>query len=273
LLVTNTPILDGGAGVAALASALGGGSIKNSTSLLTHYHDRSERRRHNEILLPRGTDGPLRTLYGTVWSTTSAGQVPGTSIADSAYGHEALPLHTDMTYHRDPPGLQIFTMIQPSSDSGSGGGASIFGDGFAVADRLRRTHPEAFDMLANTVRRYRCVDYATGWHLEASGPVITVVDHNTNNRGRGNNVGEIVMIRHNDLDRLPDLPPPRSSTSSHDSDDFYTKLQEAHRAWDEILADDDVRLVIRLQPRDAIVVANQVRNAPICIYIYISIRS
>lgn len=234
LLVTNTPIYDGGAGVAALASAFGGGSVKNKTSLLTNYWSGG----HNEIMLPRGTDGPLRTLYGTIWTTTSSGQVKGASIADSAYGHEALPLHTDLTYHRDPPGLQIFTMVQPAQP----GGESIFGDGFAVADRLRRTNPEAFATLAGTVRRYRCIDYATGWHLEGSGPVITV----DNNR--------VVMIRHNDLDRLPSLPPLDVVNVA----DFYSKQQAAHLAWDKMLAEDETQLVIRLQAGDTIVVANQV---------------
>jgi Taurine catabolism dioxygenase TauD, TfdA family len=149
-----------------------------------------------------------------------------------------LPLHTDMTYHRDPPGLQIFTMAQPAIS----GGESVFGDGFAVAERLRCTNPEAFDVLSTTVRRYRCIDCATGWHLEASGPVISDVN------------GEVVMIRHNDLDRLPDLPP----ADCGDADGFYAKLQAAHLAWDQILAEDDMRLVVRLQPGDTIVVANQV---------------
>lgn len=235
MIVTNTPIHDGGAGVAVLASSLGGGSIKNSTSLWTNYWKGG----HNEIVLPRGTDGPMRTLYGTIWSTTSSGQAAGSSVADSAYGHEGLPLHTDMTYHRDPPGLQIFTMVQPAIS----GGESVFGDGFASAERLRRANPEAFAVLSTVNRRYRCVDHATGWHLEASGPVIT------------DNNGEVVMIRHNDLDRLPDLPP---AECRDDVDSFYAKVHAAHLAWDQILAEDNMRLVIGLQPGDTIVVANQV---------------
>jgi alpha-ketoglutarate-dependent taurine dioxygenase len=99
-------------------------------------------------------------LYGTVWSTTSGGQPEGTSIADSAYGIEGLPLHTDMTYHRDPPGLQIFTMVQPAGD---GGGESIFCDGFAAADRLRKINPEAFVTLSETSRRYRGRERINTW--------------------------------------------------------------------------------------------------------------
>jgi Taurine catabolism dioxygenase TauD, TfdA family len=132
LLITDTPTDDNGAGVAALAAALGGGSVKNANSLLSHYAGHSA-----VTTLPDATDGPLRTLYGKVWSTSTARQKA--SVADSAYGHEALPLHTDMTYLRDPPGLQIFTMVHPSPT----GGASLCCDGFAAAERLQHRHPVA----------------------------------------------------------------------------------------------------------------------------------
>ena len=57
-----------------------------------------------------------------------------------------------MTYHRDPPGLQIFTMVQPAIE----GGESVFVDGFAVAEELQSTDPaDAFHVLSNTVRRCR----------------------------------------------------------------------------------------------------------------------
>jgi len=255
LLVTHTPIHDRGAGVAALAAALGGGAIKNDTSLWTRYNNNNNQQRqsngrasHGDGDSGNGTDGPLRTLYGTVWSTTTAGQAAGASVADSAYGHDALPLHTDMTYHRDPPGLQIFTMVQPAA---KGGGESVFGDGWAVAEELRRVHPDAFDTLSQTVRRYRCVDRETGWHLEASGPVLQV-DHNRN---------KVVMVRHNDLDRLPDLPPPSATTAETGVDEFYQRLEEAHAAWDELLARDETRLKIALRPGDTMVVANQVSRS------------
>lgn len=241
VLVTSTPTEDGGAGIAALAAALGGGSVKdgNPTSLLSHFRNNSNT---SIIQLPHGTDGPLRTLYGTVWSTSSSGQVDGASVADSAYGQEALPLHTDMTYQQDPPGLQIFTMVQPATR----GGESLFGDGFAVAEHLRRVNPTAFATLSNTVRRFRCIDPTTGWHLEAHGPVIKVRN------------GQIVGIRHNDLDRLPDLPPSNCGNAATQSiRDFYESLLDAHHAWDELLSMDKFRLKMALQPGDTMVVANQ----------------
>ena len=235
LFVSDTPVNDGGFGIAAMGAALSGGHNKTEkTSLLPNYL-----RGHPELVLPVGTDGPMRTLYGTVWSTTSSGQAEGASVADSAYRSGGLPLHTDMSYSRDPPGLQIFTMVQPAVT----GGESVFGDGFAVAHALQQEHPDAFVTLATTERTYRCVDQETGWHLEAKAPVIQT-----------NGNGQIVAIRHNDLDRLPDLPP----HDCQDVDEFYQKLASAHEALDEILARDSTRLVMSLGPGDTVIVANQV---------------
>ena len=249
LLVTDTPIADNGAGIAALGASLGGGRNKQltATSVLANY-----RKGGSEIMLPQGTDGPLRTLYGTVWSTSSSGQAEGASVADSAYTSNALPLHTDMTYQRDPPGLQIFTMVQPARE----GGESVFADGFAVAERLRSRDPESFRILSSTIRTYRCIDRSMGWHLEASGPVIKAEQ------------GRITSIRHNDLDRLPDLPPKEASTPD-EIDRFYADLRRAHAAWDRLLCEDEFRLKVQLKPGETMVVANQVGfQGCVCFFIF-----
>jgi hypothetical protein len=240
-LITDTPIDDGGAGIAALASAVSGSSKKNlaSASLLERY-----RHGGTEIVLPNGTDGPLRTLYGSVWFTSSEVQGEGTSTADSAYGQGSLPLHTDLTYMLSPPGLQIFTMITPADI----GGDSVYADGFAAAELLRTEDPRAFNMLASTVRRYQCIDEEIGWYLEASGPVIET------------RRGVVCGIRHNDLDRLPDLPSPCDAL--FDNDSFYEELAIAHASWDNILGRDSTRLVVKLRPGDTVVLANQVSRFP-----------
>ena len=237
LLITDTPIDDGGAGIAALASSVSGSSKKNiaSASLLERY-----RQGGTEIVLPDGTDGPLRTLYGSVWFTNSEVQGEGTSTADSAYGQGSLPLHTDLTYMLSPPGVQVFTMVKPADI----GGESVYADGFAAAELLRAEHPRSFNMLASTVRRYQCIDKETGWYLEASGPVIET------------RRGVVCGIRHNDLDRLPDLPPP--ADGQVDNDSFYEELAVAHAKWDNILGRDSTRLVMKLRPGDTVLVANQV---------------
>jgi alpha-ketoglutarate-dependent taurine dioxygenase len=144
-----------------------------------------------------------------------------------------------MTYMLSPPGLQIFTMIQPSEQ----GGESVYADGFAAAETLRNEDADAFCTLSTTVRKYHCIDKATGWHLEAAGPVIELRN------------GAVIRIRHNDLDRLPDLPPYSETDDGHE---IYEKLAHAHTKWDEILGRESTRLLMKLEKGDTVVVANQV---------------
>jgi alpha-ketoglutarate-dependent taurine dioxygenase len=251
--------------IAALASALSGGTVKTTnSSLLPRYHQRSAIScPTTSHILDNTTDGPLRTLYGVVW-TTEASSTHGTSTADSSYGHDALPLHTDMTYIGSPPGLQIFTMIQPASV----GGESVFCDGLAVAETLRQEQETAFDILCRTQRTYRCIDDELGWHLEASGPVIYAEDKwesyplgsSLEKREDSDRWGEILGIRHNDLDRLPDRLPRfmMNRPMSHPSiNDFYHQLELAHHALDDILNRDEFRLVVKLKPGETMVVLNQ----------------
>jgi hypothetical protein len=48
----------------------------------------------------------LPTFYGEIWSTrAAAGQTDG--VRDTAYSSTAIRPHTDGTYFRDPPGLQV----------------------------------------------------------------------------------------------------------------------------------------------------------------------
>ena len=229
---------------------------------------------------------PQQTLYGAgVWSTSSLSSFENdsstsssscsSSTADSAYGNTALPLHTDMTYMTNPPGVQIFLMVQPATSATTGCGTtinnnplpstgqSIFLDGFAAARQLRLEHPNYYQLLTTTPRRYRCIDDSSNvnkmWHLEASGPIIETIPRSSSCSG----AALVKSIRHNDLDRLPDLPPYSSTTAATTTttttattDEFYHQLKVAHEAWDDILRRDSMRLVLNLQPGDCILVAN-----------------
>lgn len=266
LLVPSTPTQDGGAGVSALASALSGSAYKKSANASSFVNYRTCRHGQNNFTssseyLPSAMEGPFRTLYGVIWSTHSANMPEGVSLADSSYGNGALPLHTDMTYYRDPPGLQIFTMVSPASM----GGESIFADGLAVAERMRSDYPEEFDVLCRTSRRYRSIDTGTGWHLEANGPIFKAMDRNQNCADPSKwkvgveRWGAVVGVRHNDLDRLPDLPPSHvmEDGNRHDEKDYYSQLKNAHNVLNRLLASDEFRLEVALKPGETVVVANQ----------------
>lgn len=260
LVVTSTPINDDGAGIAALASALSGPARKSETTLLTHYTEIDKKTDSpRKAILENGTDGPQKTMFGNIWSTHSSQMAVGTSTADTAYGTEALPLHTDCGYYRDPPGLQIFTMCNPAES----GGESVFSDGLALAEYMRNHHKREFDTLCRTVRRYRSIDKEMGWHLEGSGPIIKAVDRfegysstcsTTNHHARW---GAVLGIRHNDLDRLPDLPPQNIIDDEKSVNDFYDDLAQAHKVWDMLLGKDEFRLVMKVKSGETVVVANQ----------------
>jgi len=262
LLVTSTPISDDGAGIAALASALSGPAYKSETTLLAHYTEADDAAVPRRTILENGTDGPQKTLYGNIWSTHSSQMAVGTSTADTAYGTDALPLHTDMGYYRDPPGLQIFTMCSPADE----GGESIFSDGLAVAEYMRKHHEREFDVLCRTVRRYRSIDEEMGWHLEGSGPVFKAVDRFEGNPAAFSTMnhearwGPVLGVRHNDLDRLPDLPPPNMIGDEKSVNDFYDDLAQAHKILDMLLSKDEFRLVMKVKSGETVVVANQVRG-------------
>ena len=49
------------------------------------------------------------------------------------------------------------------------GGASMYLDGFAAAERLRVENPEAFDFFSRTSLTYHCFD--DGCHYVAEGPI------------------------------------------------------------------------------------------------------
>lgn len=62
------------------------------------------------------------------------------------------------------------------------GGATNYVDGFAVAERLRKEHPEAFEFFTKTSITYQYI--ADGYHMVADGPVI-----------RTDSLGEVVQVQ------------------------------------------------------------------------------
>ena len=61
---------------------------------------------------------------------------------NQAYTADGLPLHTDLPFYTQPPGVQLLhsvTAVPPD-----GGGRSLLADGLAVAHELRRRNPSAY---------------------------------------------------------------------------------------------------------------------------------
>ncbi|HEX4242226.1 MAG TPA: TauD/TfdA family dioxygenase [Steroidobacteraceae bacterium] len=81
------------------------------------------------------------TNYGRVYDVRSVPQPENLAYSDLGLG-----LHTDNPYREPVPGFQVLHALIASPD----GGDSLFGDGFALAEHLRRTAPEAFQRLSDT---------------------------------------------------------------------------------------------------------------------------
>jgi gamma-butyrobetaine dioxygenase len=138
-----------------------------------------------------------------------------------AYTSLALALHTDLTNQETPPGYQFLHCITNDAD----GGGSVFADGFAMAQVLRDTDPQAFDTLAHTLIPCRFFDRECD--IRTHEPVITL-----------DSTGAIQEIRFNaHLVDLIDLP-------AQTVDAWY----RAYRAFMRLTRDPAFRLSFRMAP-------------------------
>ncbi|MEO1198159.1 MAG: TauD/TfdA family dioxygenase [Pseudomonadota bacterium] len=71
-----------------------------------------------------------------------------------AYTSHRLPLHTDLTNQELPPGYQFLHCLANEAD----GGGSLFCDGYAVADDIRRDDRDAFTLLSTVSIPFRFHD-------------------------------------------------------------------------------------------------------------------
>ncbi|GAA6182127.1 TauD/TfdA family dioxygenase [Shimia sp. NS0008-38b] len=74
-----------------------------------------------------------------------------------AYTPVALPLHTDLTNQELPPGFQFLHCLANEAE----GGESLFCDGYAVAEDLKRNDPDAFAALCDISIPFRFHDKET----------------------------------------------------------------------------------------------------------------
>jgi alpha-ketoglutarate-dependent taurine dioxygenase len=89
----------------------------------------------------RLTGRVAETNYGLVFEVKSVAQPENLAFSDLGLG-----LHTDNPYREPVPGFQMLHVLSASPD----GGESLYGDGFAIAEHLRSTEPDAFAVLTQT---------------------------------------------------------------------------------------------------------------------------
>jgi len=83
----------------------------------------------------------LQTNYGLIFDVRSVPQPENLAYSDLGLG-----LHTDNPYRDPVPGFQALHALLASSE----GGESLLADGFALAEHLRATAPDAFAQLTST---------------------------------------------------------------------------------------------------------------------------
>ena len=87
-----------------------------------------------------------------------------TQANNLAYTGLPLAFHTDLPHYASPPQVQLLHCISQCSCDG---GSNKLVDGFAVAEQMRREHPEAFKLLATVGMEYKDFHRETLWD---SGP-------------------------------------------------------------------------------------------------------
>jgi trimethyllysine dioxygenase len=164
------------------------------------------------------------TIFGGFWQFTD-----DLSKADLAYTTMHLSSHTDGTYSHDAPGLQMLHCLHFDGT----GGESTLVDGFKIADVIRSTEPELFDVLSSVAIPGQYI--GDGSHLMAARPVFRH-DHN----------GTLVQVSYNNSDRAPFLLPP----------DDMAQLYAALRAFDRLANSESMQWSQQLRPGDALLFDN-----------------
>jgi gamma-butyrobetaine dioxygenase len=166
-----------------------------------------------------------KTNFGTVFDVIS---MPDPN--NLAYTSVALPLHTDLPNQEVPPGFQFLHCVANEAE----GGGSLFADGFALAEDLRRDEPEAFRLLCDVPIPYRFHD--ADFDIRVREPVITL-----------DRQGEVIEVRYNAhiagiFDMAAEIMPA-----------YY----RAYRAFMARTRDPRYRLTFKLEPGEMVVFDNR----------------
>ena len=162
------------------------------------------------------------TVFGGVWSFSANAE-----MADSAYSNEGLRPHTDATYSRDAPGLQILLCLRPAM----AGGETLLVDGFKAARLLQQEDASAYTTLmqVSVPGEYR----GDGVILRAERPVL-----------RCDTAGLLEQVSYNSYDRAP----------LHVKLETSARFYAAIRAFDRII--DRIQVELKLSAGDMLVFDN-----------------
>ncbi|MEO6122099.1 MAG: trimethyllysine dioxygenase [Ilumatobacteraceae bacterium] len=164
------------------------------------------------------------TIFGGMWEFTA-----DLTKADTAYTNLELRPHTDGTYSHDAPGVQLLHCMFFEGT----GGESTMVDAFAIAERMRRDHPEHFATLSTVAVPGQYI--GDGSHLMSTRPIF-----------RHDHTGLLVQVSFNNYDRAPFLLPENEMIA------FY----EALRTFESIANDEAMQWRHVLAPGEAMLFDN-----------------
>jgi gamma-butyrobetaine dioxygenase len=164
------------------------------------------------------------TNYGRLFNVRSV--INPTNLAFTGL---ALGAHTDNPYRDPTPTLQLLHCL---SSSASGGDSTLV-DGFRVAEALRESAPEQFDLLTRYPLHFRFRDEDT--ELETEVPVISLNEH-----------GDVAAVHFNNRSKMPViLPAP-----------LMERYYAAYRTFGRMLGSPEYQITLRLAPGDLIIMDN-----------------
>jgi alpha-ketoglutarate-dependent taurine dioxygenase len=167
----------------------------------------------------------LETNYGYTFDVRSVPQPENLAYSDLGLG-----LHTDNPYREPVPGFQALHALIASNE----GGDSLLADGFAIAEHLRASVPEAFAQLTATAVPFH---YHSGdAELYAERPLIQLSVH-----------GEVTAVHYNSRSIAP------LKLAARDAPRFYS----AYRRLATLLRDPRFQLRTRLDAGTLVVFDNQ----------------
>jgi [2-(trimethylamino)ethyl]phosphonate dioxygenase len=166
------------------------------------------------------------TNYGRLFDVVSV-----ENPTNLAYTGLALGNHTDNPYRDPVPQLQLLHCLEAAAE----GGESIAVDGFFVAERLRREHPDDFALLTRHAVPFRYVEKGKV-DIQSRAPLIELDVE-----------GEVRAVRYNNRSAAPfDLP-----------EEVVNPYYRAYRRFGRLLHDADALVGFKLAAGDLFIVDNQ----------------
>ena len=150
--------------------------------------------------------------------------------ANLAFTSAEIGMHTDNPYRDPVPGLQLLHCLVNDSD----GGENQLVDGFKVAEDMRVSHPDEFELLRTVAVDFRYYEAGVA-DLRNRTPLISVRD------------GRVCEVRYN----------ARSIQAFNISADLIEHYYAAYRIFGRALHDSAARVEFRLEPGQLMIFDNQ----------------